>query len=68
MDTSFLYLLEVFQEISLTRRDVRQLIECGQLPGYRFEKYLQVKFKALLSFVKNSKVRSVSVGVSGGSK
>jgi hypothetical protein len=68
MDTSFLYLSEVFQEIGLTRRDVRRLIECGQLPGYRFKKYLQVKSKDLLSFVKNSKVRSVSAGVSGGSK
>jgi excisionase family DNA binding protein len=57
MNTSFLSLSEVSQELGLTRRDVKRLIESGQLPGYQFGNQVRVKSEDLLSFVENSKTR-----------
>jgi excisionase family DNA binding protein len=57
MKSTYLSLSEVAQELSLTRRDVRRLIESGKLPGFQFGNQLRVKGEDLLSFVENSKTR-----------
>ena len=58
MNRIYLCLSEVSQELGLTRRDVRQLIKSGALPGFQFGNQLRVKSEDLLSFVEKSKIKS----------
>jgi excisionase family DNA binding protein len=76
MNTTYLSLSEVAQELSLTRRDIRRLIESGKLPGFQFGNQIRVDADDLAAFIEASRVRAdqgyllledrVSTGVSNG--
>jgi excisionase family DNA binding protein len=60
MKTQFLSVNEVAQELSLTRRDVKQLVKDGLLPGYQFGKHLQVTPEDLEVFINKSKIVKIT--------
>jgi excisionase family DNA binding protein len=59
MNTQYLSLSEVAQELSVSRRDVRQIIKSGALTGYEFNKQIKVRADQLSAFIERSKIGGI---------
>lgn len=60
INTTFLSISEVAQELSLTRNDVKKLIDEGRLTAYNFGE-IRVDAKDLEQFIENSKIRGTNM-------
>lgn len=56
MNTTYLSLSEIAQELSLTREDVRQIIKNGALPGFKFNRQIRVRADDFASYVERSRM------------
>jgi excisionase family DNA binding protein len=61
VNTTFLSISEVAQELSLTRNDVKKLIDDGRLVAYNFGE-IRVDIKDLKKFIMRSKMNSYEFG------